>query len=211
MEGSNEVRKAGHVIVAADPAAAARLMPEELATQRDFLDSVMYSPIPSVVLFLDRPLDRDVWVYFNDIKQRRDFMVCIDQLAKMPEMVPSGKSILWLAPAHPKSLRLANLPDAELIKTALEDAEAMVPGVGNMVDRVEVFRHPYGVPQFPPGAYKALLEFKNGIKPLKGISFVSDIFGGHYMEASLMSAKNAVERLRCWGGCTGCAEEKLPA
>jgi len=185
------------------------MMPDQLETQRDFLDNVMYSPIPSVVVFLDRPLKKDVWVYFNDITQERDFLVCIDQLAKMPEMVPSGKSILWLAPAHPKSLRLARLPDDELIKIALKDAEGMVPGVGSMVEHVEVFRHPYGVPQFPAGAYKALLDFKEGIEDLKGVSFVSDIFGGHYMEASLMSAKCAVDRLRQWGGCTGCPEPGL--
>ncbi len=209
MEGSNEVKKAGHVIMAADAAAAARMMPDELRKQGDFLGNIMHSPLPSVVLFLDRPLKKDVWVYFNDIKQRRDYMVCIDQLAKMPEMVPSGKSILWLAPGHPKTLRLKNLSDDEIIKIAIRDAEEMVPGVGKMVEHTEIFRHPFGVPQFPAGAYKQLIDFREEIQKLRGISFVADIFGGHYMEASLMSAKDAVDRLCRWGGCTGCEDDGL--
>lgn len=203
MEGSNEVKKAGHVIMAADPAAAARMLPDDLGIQRDFLGSVMHAPMPAVLLFLDRPLRKDAWVYFNDLTQRRHYTVCIDQLAKMPEMVPSNKSILFLASCHPQSIALSGMTDDEVIKIALEDAEAMVPGVKGMVEHAQIFRHPFGVPQFPPGAYKQLLDFKEGIKDLKGISFVSDIFGGHYMEASLESAKKAVQRMCGWGGCTG--------
>lgn len=202
MKGSKKVKRAGHVIVATDPAAAGRLMPDELKPQQDFFNSVTYSPFPAVVLFLDRALDKDVWIYFNDIKEKRPFLVCIDQLAKMPEMVPSGKSVLMMAAGHPDTLALQDLSDEELIEMATQDAEAMIPGASKMVEHGEVFRHPFGVARFPVGAYKKVIDFKESIEDLKGLSFVGDIFGGHYVEASLESAKKAVLRVGAWGGTT---------
>ncbi len=59
MENDGSIRRAGHVIVAVTPPAAARLMPEELEEQRSFFDSITYSPFPMPVFFLDRPLKKD--------------------------------------------------------------------------------------------------------------------------------------------------------
>ena len=200
MESDGSVKRAGHVIVAADPAAAARLLPDELEEQRSFFDSVIYSPFPTPVFFLDRPLRKDVWVYINDLKLRRPFMMSINQQAKMPEMCPSGKAAFMVAAGHPKTLDLIDLPDDEIIKLAQEDMGLMVPGFSGMIEEVQVFRHPFGIARYPKGAYRQVLDFRKQAEKLKGVSFVSDLFGGCYVEATLTSAKNAVNRVCGWGG-----------
>ena len=73
MAADASVRKAGHVIVAVTPPAAARMMPEELTEEKSFFDSVVYSPLPMPVFFLDRPLRKDVCFYFNDPGLDRTF------------------------------------------------------------------------------------------------------------------------------------------
>ncbi len=202
MERDGSVRKAGHVIVAVTPPAAARLMPEELAEPREFFDSVTYSPFPMPVFFLDRPLRRDVWCYFNDPALRKTFMFAVDETSKIPEMVPSGKSIVTGWSGHPMTLDLIDQPDEEVIGKAKEDIELMIPGFSNCVEDAEVFRHPYGVARYPTGSYRGVIDFKKQAASLKGVSFVSDLFGGSYMEPAMTSAAEAVSRVCQWGGTT---------
>lgn len=200
MERDGSVRKAGHVIVAVTPPAAARLMPEELAEQREFFDSVTYSPFPMPVFFLDRPLRRDVWCYFNDPGLRKTFMFAVDETSKIPEMVPSGKSIVTGWSGHPMTLDLIDQPDDEVIGKAKKDIELMIPGFSNCIEDAEVFRHPYGVARYPTGSYRRVIDFKKQAENLNGISFVSDLFGGSYMEPAMTSAAEAVSRVCQWGG-----------
>lgn len=200
MEQDGSVKKAGHVVVAVAPPAAARLMPEELEEQRRFFESVIYNPMPMPVFYLDRPLRRDVWCYFNDPSLRRAFMFAVDEHSKVPEMSPSGKSVLTVWTGHPMTLEMMPRPDKEIIKQAQEDLELMIPGVSQWIDEVALVRHPYGVARYPAGAYRRVLDFRCQARELKGVSFVSDLFGGCYMEAAMASAAAAVTRVCEWGG-----------
>ena len=49
-------------------------------------------------------------------------------------------------------------------------------------------------------SYRRVLEFKAKARDLQGVSFVSDIFGGCFMEAAMASAAEAVRRVCGWGG-----------
>jgi protoporphyrinogen oxidase len=200
MEADGSVRRAGNVIVAVAPSAAARMLPEELEAQRRFFDSVIYSPSPMPVFFLDRPLDEGVWTYFSDPKLRRAFMFALDERAKVPEMSPSGKAILTAWTGHPMSLDLIDLPDDKIIEQARKDVEWMIPGFSHWVEEAVVFRHPYGIARYPAGAYRRVLDFMDEARRLEGVSFVSDLFGGCYMEAAMISAADAVRRVCGWGG-----------
>lgn len=108
MAGDGSVERAGHVIVAVTPPAAAALMPDDLEEQRRFFDSVLYTPLPMAIFFLDRPLRRDVLFYFNDPGLRRAFAFAINEQAKMPEMCPSGKCIVTGWALYPNTLSLMN-------------------------------------------------------------------------------------------------------
>ena len=200
MENDGSVKKAGHVVVAVDPLSAGRLMPEELEEQRAFFDSILASPTPIPVFFLDRPLRKDVWVYSNDPRLDRTFMAAWDEHAKIPEASPSGKATVIGWSGHPKTGELMKKADEEIIKEAKEDIELMIPGFGGYIEEARVYRHTSGSGRFPPGAYKQVIDFKKKAEQLKGISFVSDVFGGCYMEAAMTSAKAAVGRVRQWGG-----------
>jgi len=200
MENDGVVKKAGHVVVAVTPPSAARLMPEGFEEQREFFDSVIHSPFPMPVFFLDRPLRKDIWCYFNDPAQRRTFMFAVDEHAKIPEMCPSGKAVLTGWSGHPMTRDLIDRPDDEIVEKAKEDIELMIPGFSNWIEDVTVFRHPYGTARFPVGSYRQMLDFLKRAKQLKGVSFVSDVFGGSCMEGAMVSAAAAVRRVCQWGG-----------
>jgi protoporphyrinogen/coproporphyrinogen III oxidase len=200
MEGDGSIRKAGHVIVAATPDAAAPLMPEELEEQRRFLESVQYVQYPMPIFFLDRPLDRSIWCYFNDPRLKLTYAYAIDQLVKAPEMIRSGKSVLVGFGIHPMALDLLDQPDEVVLKKAQEDYELSVPGLSSLVEDARVYRHKFVNAIYPPGAYRSVLDFVEGAKKLRGVSFVSSVLGGECMEAALSSSREAVKRVCGWGG-----------
>lgn len=201
MEKDGSVKKAGHIIVAAAAPSVGRMLPDELKEQREFFDSVVQAPLPMPVFFLDRPLARDVWSYFNDPNLDRTFSFAVDGSVKCPDMVPSGKSIVSAWACYPKTLNLIDRPDEEILKEAQDDLETVIPGISNRVEDATVFWHKEaGMGHFPTGSYRKALDFKEKAKRLKGVSFVSDIFGGCFMEAAMASAKEAVSRVCQWGG-----------
>ena len=93
MEEDGSVKRAGHVIVATAAPSVGRMLPDELAEQREFFESVVQAPLPMPVFFLDRPLKRDVWAYFNEPTVKRTFSFAVDGSVKCPDMVPSGKGV----------------------------------------------------------------------------------------------------------------------
>lgn len=189
------VKKAAHVVVALDSPSAARVLPDELAAQRRFFEGVAYSPIPMPVFFLDRPLRKDIWCYWNDPRLKRTFKFAIDEWAKMPEMCPSGKSVFTVWPLYPETIELMKAPDDALIKEARQDMELMIPGFSKWIEDVRVVRHPIATEMSPVGTYKRVAAFLKSAQSLQGISFVNAVFGICAMESSLVSSVDAVERV----------------
>ena len=201
MEEDGSVRKAGHVIVAAAAPSVGRMLPDELEEQRDFFESVVQAPLPMPVFFLDRPVKKDVWAYFNQPTVKKTFSFAVDGSVKCPEMVPSGKGVVSAWSCYPNTLDLVGRSDEEIAKKALEDLELVIPGITGWVEEARVFWHKEaGMGHYPTGSYRRVLDFKVKAKDLKGVSFVSDIFGGCFMEAAMVSAAEAVKRVCGWGG-----------
>ena len=201
LEESGEVRTADHVILAVDPANVARLLPPELATEAKFFRSIIRIPQPLPVLFLDRPLRRDIFAYLGDPRSGNSFVMALDAMAKVPEMVPSGNSILTLWSYHPKTTVLDGLTDDQIVDLARMEIEAMVPDFSNhWIEEIRVLRHAYSHPPYAAGSYAKIVAFKERAEALDGLSFVSDLFGGSYMECTLISAAEAVKRVCAWGG-----------
>ena len=200
MAGDGSVQKAGHVIVAVTPPAAAGMMPEELAEQRSFFESVLYSPLPMPVFFLDRPLRKDVSFYFNDPATGRTFVFAIDAHAKVPGMCPSGKSAVTGWAVYPNTLALMDKNEDEILKQAQEDLELMIPGFSGWIEYATVHRHNFVNAIYPPGAYRTVMNFLHEARKLKGVSFVSSVLRGMSMEAAIRSGDDAVRRVCAWGG-----------
>jgi len=188
------VERAAHVIVAVTPDAAARLLPPELEERCAFLATVDHVRISLPVFFLDRPLRRDVWSYFLDPAQEHGFAMAVDQTAKLPDMVPSGKAIVTAWPHYPGTETLMALPDDEVIRRALADLDLMIPGFAGFVEEARLVRHPFGTAWYTRGAYGRTLRFLQAAERLRGVSFVSSAFGGTHMEAALRTAERAVHR-----------------
>jgi hypothetical protein len=201
MQEDGSVKKADHVIVAAAAASVGRLLPDELKEQRDFFEGVLQEPLAMPVFFLDRPVDKDVWAYFNEPTVKKTFSQAVDGAVKCPAMVPSGKGIVTAWSCYPNSLELIDRPDDEIIRKALDDLEQMIPGISGWVDKAEVFWHKEaGMGHYPTGMYRKVIDFKKEAKDLKGVSFVSDILGGCFMEAAMASADEAVQRICAGSG-----------
>jgi protoporphyrinogen oxidase len=201
MEGDGSVKKAGHVIVAAAAPSVGRMLPDELAEQRQFFDSVVQAPLPMPVFFLDRPVKKDVWAYFNQPTVKKTFSFAVDGSVKCPEMVPSGKGVVSAWSCYPNTLEMVGKSDEEIAKKALEDLELVIPGITGWVEEARVFWHKEaGMGHYPAGSYRKVLDFKKKARDLRGISFVSDILGGCFMEAAMVSASEAVRRVCGWGG-----------
>lgn len=200
LENDGSVRKAGHVIVATTPPAAAPLMPEEMSEQRRFLESVTYVQSPMPIFFLDRPLDKNIWCYFNDPRLRKTYGYIIDEFSKAPDCIPSGKSVLVGFGIHPMSDELMDRPDDEVLKKAQEDFEPAIPGFSNWVEDAVVHRHAFVNALYPPGSFREILDFLETAEKLRGVSFVSSVLCGEAMEAALNSAAAAVRRVCGWGG-----------
>jgi protoporphyrinogen oxidase len=179
------------------------MLPDELKEERDFFESVTQAPLPMPVFFLDRPVSKDIWAYFNEPSVKKTFSFAVDGSVKCPEMVPSGKGIVSAWSCYPNTLKFVDRPDDEIIKEALDGVELMVPGISGWVEEARVFWHKEaGMGHYPAGSYRKVLDFKEKTKDLKGVSFVSDIFGGCFMEAAMISAAEAVTRVCSWGGTT---------
>jgi oxygen-dependent protoporphyrinogen oxidase len=200
MAGDGSIRKAGHVILAVTPPAAARMLPEEFARERSFMDSVVYSPLPMPVFFLDRPLRKDVCFYFNDPGVDRTYMFAIDAHSKVPEMCPSGKSALTGWAVYPATLALMDQDDEKILNTAMADMELMIPGLSGWIEHASVYRHPFVNAIYPPGAYSKVMGFQEQAKECDGVSFVSSELRGMSMEAAMQSGADAVGRVCGWGG-----------
>jgi protoporphyrinogen oxidase len=193
---NGQVRKADHVIVALDSASAAKIMPEEMPEERRFFEGVIYSPSPMPVLFLDRSLPGNIWNYWSDPRMKRTFLFAIDERAKVPQMCPSGKSVLTFWAVLPKTLDLWKQSDSDLARQAKEDAELMIPGVANWIEDIKIVRLPYATEQYPVGAYQRVMDFKHRAEKLQGVSFASALLGGTNMESAAGSAFDAVARVR---------------
>ncbi len=200
MAGDGSVRKAGHVIVAVTPPAAAGMMPDELEEQRRFFDSVLYSTLPMAVFFLDRPLRQDVLYYFNHPGLQKAFCFATDAHAKVPEMCPSGKSAVTGWPVYPNSLGLMEETDEQILERAKEDLECMIPGFSGWIEDARVVRQPFVNALYTPGAHRRILDFLEEAGRLRGVSFVSCVLCGSGMEAAIRSAEAAVRRVCGWGG-----------
>jgi len=200
MEGDGSVRKAGHVIVAVTPPAAAALLPEPLEDQRTFFDSILYTPAAMPVFFLDRPLRKDVWCYLNDPAGERTFKFALDSHAKCPEMCPSGKAALTGWAVYPTTLALMEQSDEEILEKATDDIEWMIPGFSGWIEEAMVFRHAFVNALYPPGSYRRIAEFRKKAEGLQGVSFSSSALCGTSMEAAMSSAAAAVRRVCAWGG-----------
>jgi protoporphyrinogen oxidase len=133
--------------------------------------------------------------YVGDPRADSFFWFALNGAHKVRDMVPSGKGILTLWTQYPHSLTLDAMSDGEVLAKALKELPMLVPGVSaDWVEQALVHRHEVSHPPYAPGAYRAIIGFKDAAKQLRGVSFIGDVLGGAYIESSLRTVADAVAR-----------------
>lgn len=195
VELENEVLRADHVILATEPPAAAKILPDELKSQKEFYEKVVPTKRPFPVFFLNTTLEDEDFGHLNKPSKRPNVTFIFNHSAKMPEMVPSGKTILaaWLGLKSRDEL--FDKTDEEVIEAIIPDMEELLPGFSQHIEHTEVIRHPYVETEYEMGAYKRVVEFLKTAEDVDGVSFVGGIFGGCFIEAAVQSAEKAVARI----------------
>jgi oxygen-dependent protoporphyrinogen oxidase len=194
LEGSGEVLRADHVVVAVTPPRAAALVPETWAVERAFLSGVRMPPAVITSFFLDRPLEKGVWSYLVNGGPAARVRFFTDASQKVPAMVPSGRAILQAWVVYPTSATLGSLTDDEVIDACRREAEDRFPGFSSWVEKAHVTRHALGVPAHPVGHHSRALSFLQSAESRKGVSFCGDYLCGGYLEPALWSAQRAAWR-----------------
>jgi len=195
MEREGSIERADHTVVAVDPISAVGIMPWEMEEQRQFFESIVAAELSLPVFFLGRRVHEETWTYFNRPSQRNAVMFALDETAKMPEMVPSGKSIFTVWFGIPTNKDMMDKPDDQVIKTAKDNMEFMLPGFAQWIEDATVLRYPFAGADYDLGAHRRVLDFFNRAKRLKGVSFAGDSFGGGFAESAVESATAVVRRI----------------
>ena len=192
LDGTGEVVDADHVVVAATPHAAAKMLPEDW-DERRYLEDVRMPPFAMVSFFLDRPLEDHVWSYF--MPESSLVSMCVDAAQKNRAMVPSGKAILQAYPTHPGNKSIVEKGDDEIVEEVRQALAPWFPDLGAWTESAHVTRHPCGVPLFPVGQNGRALEFVRAVDRRRGVSFCGDYLSGGYLECATWSADCATAGL----------------
>jgi protoporphyrinogen oxidase len=185
---------APHVIVACEVGGAAPLVPEELAPAKRFLEAFTHTPMPLVFFFLDRPTPSEAVSFMGHAYRDVPYNMALDHSKKAPGMVPSGKGIISAWPGHPQSSEIIRKSDADIIRMALADMEAFLPGIANWVEEARVVRQTWGLGRQEPGFHRKVLDFKEYTNSLRGVSFAGNDYDGVYMESGVRSGQRAAQR-----------------
>ena len=185
---------ADHVVIAAHAPMAAKLVPTEWSRAKDLLTSIEMPPAILVSLFLDKPLEQDVWTYFMPFDHEGPVTFCVDTQQKSPGNTPSGKATVQAWIINPAAAGLMDKSDEDIAAIARKDIAPYLPAIDNSIEGVAVTRHAHAVPQSSVGHNARVLEFLAEIDGRDGISFCGDYLSGGYMESALWSVERAVSR-----------------
>jgi protoporphyrinogen oxidase len=194
FDGDGQVTRADHVVVAVPPPRAAALLPPDWSGERQYLDGITIPPFALVSLFLDRPLDSQIWSYMLPQSGSHAVSFVTDALRKSPAMVPSGKSVLQAWVCYPTSQAFNALSDDAVIDRCRSDIEAYMPGLSSWIEEAHVTRHACAVPLHQVGHQRRTLEFLRFADARNGVSFCGDYLTGGFMEAALWSAERTAQR-----------------
>lgn len=194
LRNNDKIVKADHIIITTPPPCTVKMLPKDWQQEVSFLNNIQIPSFTMVNLFLDRPLEKNIWSYIMPDKQT-NIMMCTDAAQKNPLAVPSGKSILQVWPCYPASQVFSKKSDEELVKICINELQDYFPKLSEWIEYSKVVRHKYGVPQFNVNHNQEAHTFLKMIKQRKGISFCGDYLSGGYMESALWSAEKVTNDL----------------
>jgi len=192
---SGEKVPADHVILATTLGSSANIVPPEFSEIRSFLCDFPHIQNPLVVFHLNCKLTDNIACYMSPPDGNVDFIMAIDHSNKVPAMVPGGNSIISAWSAYPHGVKLIDQPDDQLIEKATSDLEHYLPSFRKNIKKATVIRHHWAVARYTPGTHCKIINFKEQLKSIPGLSIISNDLDGVHMESAVTSAKQAAESL----------------
>ena len=192
---SGESISADHVIVAAHAPAAAKLLPDDWAQEKEFLSQIEMPAAVIVSLFLNGSLEQGTWSYMMPVENNGLVTFATDTQQKNPDGHPSGKATLQAWVLNPQSTGLIGQSDEVIVQAVLDDLSPYFPKLKEQLEDAAVTRHPHAVPQSPVGHNQQALDFLAAADKRQGLSFCGDYLSGGYLECALWSVQRAVSRL----------------
>ncbi|MBE9537738.1 MAG: FAD-dependent oxidoreductase [Proteobacteria bacterium] len=192
---SGEKLPADHVVLTTTLDKTASIVPPEFREIRSFLGEFPHTQNPLIFFHLDCRLTDDIACYMSPPSADADFIMAIDHSNKVPTMVPGGNSIISAWSAYPMGDSLIDLPDDELIERAVADLEQYLPSFKHNIKKSSVTRHRWAVARYAPGTHSKIIDFKNRVNSIQGLSIVSNDLDGVHLETAVTSAREAAQRL----------------
>ncbi|MCX4747958.1 FAD-dependent oxidoreductase [Kitasatospora sp. NBC_01287] len=192
------VRTARQVVLALPAPAALALHPGVPAQERPYLAACGYTPMLKVACLLDRPLPAPTrapsyGLLIPATESRVVAGAILDHL-KAPGRVPPGRGLVSLLLAPGAIPDLLTAPDAEVVTTAVTEADRFLPGLAAALRTARVFRHEHGLPEATPAALRLRPAFL--ARPLRRIDYAGDwVALRPNSEAAIGSAALPAQRL----------------
>ncbi|GAB2687598.1 protoporphyrinogen/coproporphyrinogen oxidase [Kitasatospora kifunensis] len=148
-------------------------LPEE---ERPYLTASSYTPMLKVACLLDRPLasptrSPSCGLLIPATESRVVGGVILDHL-KAAGRVPAGRGMVsllltpWVVPD------LLGAPDAEVVATAVAEADRFLPGLAAALRTARVFRYRHGLPEATPAALRLRPAFL--ARPRRRVDYAGD-------------------------------------
>lgn len=196
IRDQEEILYADQIVLATPPSITKELLSDYSSRSSSFFMDLPAARQTIPVLLFDRKIDPSVVNYIGDSRNDLSHLMAIDCSNKAPELVQSGKSCLTLWDYYPKSLELESASDDEVRYASIRSAMKLVPGLSEQwIQDIELVKHSYSHLPYSPGMYEKISKFTNGEESTNRVHIVSDLFGGSYMECSLIRANTIYERV----------------
>jgi oxygen-dependent protoporphyrinogen oxidase len=184
-----EVRDAGggvqwlaadRVVLACPSYEAARILRREAPDLAALLDRIPYAPISVVgTAFEDRALGdspRGFGVLHPRVERRGSLGTLCDSLV-FPNRAPEGRVLLRTMVGGARDPEGAGLPDEALLERVVRDLREIL-GVRGDPERVWIFRHERGIPQYLRGHPSILRQLDQRLSRWPGLHLCSNAYRG---------------------------------
>jgi protoporphyrinogen/coproporphyrinogen III oxidase len=185
------------VVLACDAGRAAELHTGLDPGRRAFLlDMVRFRSLVHVNVAVSRAPDIPACYLFPIAREYPRLVAVTLEHNKAPGRAPDGKGVVGIYPTPRWSDELYDQPDELVAKTFIDEAEPLVPGLGEVVEFSHVARVAPAVMNSRPGYWTAMREFRRVSAERDGrIQLAGDYFCTSSVDAASASGERAARAL----------------
>ncbi len=169
-----------NAVVLSLPAYEAAYLLGEYPRLRGLLSRIDYAPITVVALGFDKKdIDHslDGFGFLVPASEGKQILGCLWDSSIFPNRAPKGKVLLRAMLAGDRQPEVFEYPDDLSVKTVLDVLDGIM-GIRSFPNKVWVFRHSKGIPQYRLGHVELVNAIETEGKSLGGLFFCSNAYRG---------------------------------